>query len=56
MKLEQQKIWIILFFSLLLGLVVFSCAYDPYAGKGVDDGVMGLILSRIGLAQFFGGF
>lgn len=45
-----------LVFSLLLGFVVFSCVHDPYAGKGANDGLMGLILSRIGLAQFFGGF
>jgi len=56
MKLEKQKIWVVLFFALLLGFIVIPCIYDPYAGKGVNDGMMGLILSRIGLAQLFGGF
>lgn len=55
MKLEKQKIWLVISF-LLLGVLVLPYIYDPYAGKGVNDGMMGLILSRIGLAQFFGGF
>ncbi|SDU38297.1 hypothetical protein [Geopseudomonas guangdongensis] len=36
-------------------LAVFLFVYDPYAGKGRDTDFLVMILSRVGLANFFGG-
>lgn len=55
-KLEKQKILLLLFFSILVFLLVFIGIYDPYAGREIYDDFMSLILSRMGLAPFGNGF
>lgn len=55
-KLEKQKILLLLFFSVVVFLLVLLCTYDPYAGKGSHDDFMNLILSRMGLAPLGNGF
>lgn len=56
MKLEKQKILVVLLFAVLIGIFAFSCIHDPYAEDRSKDNFMSMILARMGLANLFGGF
>lgn len=56
MKLEKQKIILLLLCSVMAMLLVFLAVHDPYAERMQVDDFMGLILSRMGLAPFGSGF
>lgn len=56
MKIEKQKIWFILAFALLLMIVFVLYVYDPYVGMGRGDGVMNMIMTKVGLAPFLNWF
>ncbi|MNG40825.1 hypothetical protein D3C84_1296150 [compost metagenome] len=55
-KLEKQKILVVLLFAVLIGIFAFSCIHDPYAEDRSKDNFMSMILARMGLANLFGGF
>lgn len=56
MKLEKQKLILLLLFVMTALLLVFLGVHDPYAERLRADDFMGLILSRMGLAPFVNGF
>lgn len=55
-KIEKQKLILLLLFSVTALLLVFLGIHDPYADRTRVDELMGLILSRMGLAPFGSGF
>lgn len=55
-KIEKQKLLLLLLFSVSVLLLVLLGSYDPYAERAHADDLMGLILSRMGLGQLGNGF
>jgi hypothetical protein len=49
-KLEKQKLILLLLFMVMALLLVFLTVHDPYAERMRADDFMGLLLSRMGLA------
>ncbi|MCQ4347775.1 hypothetical protein NGA35_10200 [Pseudomonas stutzeri] len=56
MKLEKQKLILLLLFAVTALLLVLLAVHDPYAERRHADDFMNLILSRMGLAPFVNGF
>ncbi|MNN06781.1 hypothetical protein D3C81_1195820 [compost metagenome] len=55
-KIEKQKLILLLLFTVTALLLVFLFVHDPYAERMRTDDFMNLILSRVGLGPFGNAF
>ena len=55
MKIEKQKICLVLMFLVMAGIVIFVLSHDPYAEKHRNQ-LMELIIPLMGVMPFANGF